>query len=293
MTYIFFACKESTQQTTSQTQTATKTASKAIKKTPTDKRIGKFTTGTLQSAARGEVAYKVYLPPSWTADNKDEYPLLIWIHGQWGTEVHMPACSDVNSITKWMKAGHVKPMVIISLVGDDGDPENMQWYTKVNEKMLLGEGDNELRAFCHREFHTSMNPKKISVTGHSRGASGALYYALGYPEKFASAVAIAYVSDYNLKTLKDFATRNKKRIKDSGIGIKMQIGTLDDFAVGMNRRGTYKLGEHLTSLGIEHSLDVLEGMPHALHQIWQSKRADGKENERYQLEFHSKYLGEN
>ena len=46
--------------------------------------------------------------------------------------------------------------------------------------------------------------------------------------------------------------------------------------------------EHLQGLGIPHEYEVFPGVSHGLRSIWDYRRADGRKNGLYELQFHAR-----
>jgi hypothetical protein len=111
---------------------------------------------------------------------------------------------------------------------------------------------------------------------------------MNHPDKFASAVANAFVSDYALSARKRDATRNRESVLESGIPIRMVIGTRDHYVLEQARTATPEMHEHLEGLGIPHEYEVLEGVTHGLQSIWNYRRHDGHRNGLYELQFHAR-----
>ncbi len=254
-------------------------------------RGGRYTVSTFQSNARGTLYFTVYLPPGWAPEGTETYPLLIFLHGQSGDEYRFSDNVPVTQLNAWIDGGLVPPFVLIAPRGSD-IPNSVQWYYEENVSLLLEEGPGELRHFCWETFRAGGSPRKISVQGQSRGASGTLFFALNHWDAFASAVANAFVSDYVLDSYKEDATRNRDRIIASGLPIRMTIGTEDSYVVNQGRVGSQALHQHLTSLGIPHEYEVLPGVTHAFSSLWHYVRPeDGLVTGLYELQLHARAWG--
>lgn len=250
-------------------------------------RDGRFTRSAFQSEARGWVYFSVYLPPDWTPDDTETYPLIFFLHGQGGDEFAFPRSVQAREINQWIEQGELPPFVLIAPRGADVR-NSVQWYHRPNEIMLTSEGAGELRAYAREHYRAGVDPETVSVHGHSRGATGALFMAMNHPDKFVSAVANAFVSDYALGDRQDDADENRDRVLESGIPIRMVIGTRDEYVLQQNRTATPEMHEHLLGLGISHEYEVLSGVSHALRSIWDHRRDDGRKNGLYELQFHAR-----
>ena len=250
-------------------------------------RDGHYTVSSFQSAARGRVHFTVYLPPAWTPDGTEAYPLIIFLHGQTGDEFRFPDNVPVSDLNQWIGEGAVPPFVLIAPRGAD-EIGTVRWYHTPNVLLLTSDDPSELRAFCWRRFRAGGSSNSLSVHGHSRGASGALHFALNYPDKFASSVANAFVSDYVLEALKTSASENRERILTAGIRLRMIIGPEDSFVLNDGRIGSPAMHLHLDSLGIPHEYEVLPGVTHSFSSLWNYQRPDGLQSGLYELQFHAR-----
>ena len=214
----------------------------------------------------------VYVPPKWSKTRDTAYPLLILLHGQGETETTFPDAIKATNLNNWINQGQLPEMIVIALRGGK-NTKDMQWYDQDNVAMITNEGKGELRMYSHEMFNTSLDASQIALIGHSRGASGALYFAFNFPDRFQTIVSSAYVSDYNLDMLKKAATANVAKIKRNAPRLKLLIGTKDQFALQYDRKGSYIMSEHLKGLEIPHSLDELEGVNHYCDIIWSPVRS--------------------
>ncbi len=238
------------------------------KPVPTFK-TGTYTHTAFHSKERGKVAFNVYLPPNWSKDNATEYPLMILMHGQGEDEFTFLQTLTDSSLNHWMNKGLLaEEFVIIALRGGKNTNE-MQWYSKPNEAMITSNAPNELRAYAHKNFHTSMKSSQISVLGHSRGATGALNFALYFPDKFASVVSSAFVSDYAIERLKQASNQNLAAILASKMPIYMLIGSKDQYVLNNNRTGSPTMSAFFESKGIQHQFKVIENKSHRLSELWE------------------------
>jgi len=248
---------------------------------------GKFVRGSFQSKAKGEVPYFVYLPSGWKENDTTTYPLLIYLYGQGGNEYVFPYTVDVMDINRWIKNGEIPPMVIFCPNGSP-DPEAIQWYQSKNETLLTAE-TGELRSFCRNKFRAGMSSNQIALEGQSRGAAGVLFYALKHSDKFSSFIANAYVSDYNLGTMKGLAQSNQQKIRASNFRLRMEIGSEDYFVKKHNRKGSEILDNYLNELNIPHKHEILEGQGHGYGQFWNFYRKKEKmQNGLFHLKYHAK-----
>jgi enterochelin esterase-like enzyme len=233
-----------------------------------DFKTGTYTHASFQSKERGKVAFNVYLPPNWSKDNAKEYPLMILLHGQGEDEFTFLSALPDSSLNYWIKKQILpEDFVLIALRGGENTNE-MQWYSDPNEAMISSSAPEELRAYCHKNFHTSMESSKISVLGHSRGATGALNFALYFPDKFSAVVSSAFVSDYAIERLKQATEQNLDAILRHKPFIHMLIGSKDQYVLNNNRKGSPTMSAFFESKGIQHQFKVIENKSHRLSELW-------------------------
>lgn len=236
--------------------------------TVTTFKTGSYTHSWFQSKERGKVAFNVYLPPNWSKESAKEYPLMILLHGQGEDEFTFLHALPDSSLNQWMDEGLLpKDFVLIALRGGENTNE-MQWYSDPNEAMITSSAPNELRAYCHQNFHTSMESSKISVLGHSRGATGALNFALYFPDKFSAVVSSAFVSDYAIERLQQASNQNLKAILKYRPAIYMLIGSEDQYVLNNNRKGSPSMSAFFESKGIKHDFKVIDHKSHRLSELW-------------------------
>lgn len=253
-----------------------------------DLKLGGYTYSRFISPSRGVVDYSVYLPPKWQRHTKNTYPLVIFLHGQTGWEQSFPQSVPASQLNDWINRGLIPPMVIVSLrTGRINGREEEQWSSPRNETLLTSDSNNELRAFLRRELHAGMTAKTTSIHGHSRGARGAIHYALKYPQQFASAVANAFVSDYALPETMQLAAQNQDTLRKSGIPLRISIGDRDEFELNLGRQSSAVIHKHLNDLGIKHQYQVFAGVDHGFVNIWNARQANGMPNGLAELQFHA------
>jgi len=207
--------------------------------------------------------------------------------GQGGNERVFPATVPPEQLSTWIYQGLVPPFEVVALRAAypiDTD----QWFDPENVTLITSEAQDELRAFCWKTFRAGGDPRHISLQGQSRGASGTLYFALNHWDKFASAVANAFVSDYYLPNHMDAARRNRDAIVESGILLRMTIGSEDEFAQAEDRSGSRAMDRQLTDLEIPHEFEVLPGVGHGLWPQWNYVRPDGRLNGLYEVQLHAR-----
>ena len=136
---------------------------------------------TFTSPAMGtEVGFCVVLPPGY--DESDaRYPVVYWLHGGGGHE-----SSDLETARTWLtlyEAGEIRPVILVYPTGRrSGYMDHADGQTLV-ETMII----RELVPLVDRRYRTIATRERRAVHGFSMGSSGALKFAIKYPELFSSA----------------------------------------------------------------------------------------------------------
>ena len=248
---------------------------------------GEINYAQIKSEARGTVRLQVYLPPTWNKDTLEAYPLIIYLHGQFGDEHSFFFNVNYRDLNRWVNTGEVPPFVLVSADCQSIYRDDRQWSSNPNETFLTSDEDNELRAFCLKNFNAGGRPEIVSIHGQSTGARGAVHYGLKFPDRFASAVSNAFVSDYAIEEEQLNAFENRDQIISSGIRLRLVIGSLDQYYLTMGRKATYLMHDYLESLGIQHEFEILSGATHFLYSIWNCKNGTGMKNGLYELKLHA------
>lgn len=249
-------------------------------------RGGQYNPGRFISHSRKQVSFNVYLPPGWTQNGKTTFPLLIFLHGMGQDETLFPQTVNAAQLNRWIQQKQIPSLVIVALRGGSGLA--MQWTTDNNKTMLTSESKGELRDHCRKTFRAGMNNELISIQGYSRGASGALWLSMQFPDSFASVVANAFVSDYMVEHLKRIISDNQKKIINSGLSIRMMIGLKDIYTTKRGRRGTRFIHSHLEKLKIPHDFETIPGIGHSFPKLCHYKSPNGQKIILKELKFHAK-----
>jgi len=250
-------------------------------------KVGEVNTAIVNSASRGDVNLEVYLPPSWKKTG-DSYPVIFFLHGSGGNEKGFFNNVDYQQLNDWIKQGELPPFVLIAIASHRLSGVEQQWSTAANETFFTSLAKKELRAFSLENFNAgdlSEKSSKVSIHGHSRGAHGALHYAFKFPDKFTSAVADAFVSDYALAEEQANALQNKNAIINSDIKIRMSVGDKDGFE--SFRHASLILHNYLNEIAIPHEYEVLAETGHSFYSLWNSETASTKINGLYELKLHA------
>lgn len=147
-----------------------------------------------------DMLYSVYLPPSWTWENQDKYPVLYLLHGANGPQVFGDGTPGNNS---WIDGGKIDTQLDMAIAAGDC-PETiviMPNCTVDGKDLFYVNGYNghevKYENFFFDEFIPAVEElfkvdaarSKRAVGGLSMGGYGSLYYAGIHPEMFSYAYA--------------------------------------------------------------------------------------------------------
>lgn len=139
---------------------------------------------TLESEAmKTTVGYSVVLPPSYESQGDARFPVIYWLHGGGGNE-----CSSLFTSQVWRKLYADEDLQEVILVYPNGFRSGYMDHIDgkvMVETMLI----RELIPQIDRDYRTRRGAEGRAVHGFSMGASGALKFAIKYPEMFCAAVA--------------------------------------------------------------------------------------------------------
>ena len=128
------------------------------------------------------VGYSVVLPPGYRVSEK-QYPVVYWLHGGGGNE-----CTSLFTSKSWDKLYETAKIEETILVYPNGFRSGYMDHHDgkvMIESMII----QELIPRIDARFRTIASRSGRAVHGFSMGASGALKFAIKYPDLFCSAVA--------------------------------------------------------------------------------------------------------
>lgn len=125
-------------------------------------------------AKSDSINYLLYLPSDYVADSKQEWPLLIFLHGAGERG------DDLDAVKKWgppriIESGELLPMIVVA----PQCPKGKWWDLDALDAML-----SDLKQ------HYSINDNQIYLTGLSMGGYGTWNWAVRDPNQFAAIVPI-------------------------------------------------------------------------------------------------------
>ena len=136
-----------------------------------------------------EVNVGVFLPPGYHKDLNKRYPVMYWLHGfsGWKNTSGKTGWGEnrVNAIVKMMKAGEVKPMIIV--MPDAANSFGGSFYTN---SLATGNWEDliayELPNYIDANYRTISKPESRGIGGHSMGGSGAVRIAIKHADIFSA-----------------------------------------------------------------------------------------------------------
>jgi enterochelin esterase-like enzyme len=255
---------------------------------------GEYNAFSMLSPARKMVYGTVYLPPGWVPEAQRDYPLLVFLGSrQRGYPDVAPEFYPSDSLNHWIATEAVPPMVIVEVEFATVLGEAEPWSSARNEAFLTSDSRRELRAVCRQRFGARGSASVTSMQGFSFGAAGALHYALAFPDSFASVVSDAFVGDDVLVDERSSALLHLADIRESGLRLRMSIGSMDEFVLQRGRQATYVMHDLLDSLDVPHEFEVVSGVGHDAGQLSRHERPDGPSSVGLlELQFHARAWAE-
>ncbi|MEO6095329.1 MAG: alpha/beta hydrolase-fold protein [Fibrobacteria bacterium] len=216
-----------------------------------------------------DIGYSVYLPPNYTADTTNRYPVIYSLHGLGGTESNDEMARYISPfIQSAIVSNSVPPMIMVFPNGNCD-----KWYldaengsTKVETAII-----RELIPLIENKYRVYTDRGHRAIEGMSMGGFGASLYGVKYPELFCSMVLYAPAMLQNVSggskawfdttgpygKLRQNAAVIKKNIK-----VRMCVGTNDNLGTSVRawRDSLIKAGvsvEYADVSGAAHELGKL------------------------------------
>jgi S-formylglutathione hydrolase FrmB len=142
------------------------------------------------------VGYNVVLPQAYTRDPNRRFPVVYWLHGGGGNE--SSSLFTAKAWTDLIQAKEIDPVILVYPSGfRSGYMDHADGKVMV-ESMII----RELIPRIDREYRTIAKRTGRAVHGFSMGSSGALKFAIKYPDLFCAAMG-AGGGAINLEETKD------------------------------------------------------------------------------------------
>ncbi|MEM6980116.1 MAG: alpha/beta hydrolase-fold protein [Planctomycetota bacterium] len=229
-----------------------------------------------------EISYTIYLPPEYHTEPERRFPVIHHLHGNGGNELKsLPAAIGLHEA---IVAGEVPPMILVMFNGGKST-----FYKNSSDGQLPIEDIFMQEFITHIDstYRTIASGKARCIEGFSMGGRGAVFFAMKYPEAFASLFCQAgnvprlvemfddtpeiYRSELYLGNDRDRwvdddafhnATKNQSKIKKS-MQIQIACGTKD----GGHLPTVRDFHNHLLELQIDHTYIELKGLAHRKPQM--------------------------
>ncbi len=137
------------------------------------------------SATHKPMAYSVYTPPGFTAD--EQLPLVVFLHGAGDNPSSIDEALVGQELDTAISKGLAPRVVLVSPQGDNGFWEN--WVS--GEKSYRDWVVKELMPTVQATYHTLPCPDGCHLMGISMGGHGALAFKLGEPALWHSVSVIS------------------------------------------------------------------------------------------------------
>lgn len=131
--------------------------------------------GEEQTILKEDLQYYLYFPEDYDAGSDQKYPLLLFLHGG-GESGDSLGILKKNGPPKLLAEGKQFPFLVLA----PQNPHKRQWWNVRAVMQLL---DTIVT-------HHNVDPKRLYLSGLSRGGSAAWEIAVQYPEKFAAMAVI-------------------------------------------------------------------------------------------------------
>ncbi len=120
--------------------------------------------------------FLIYLPPCYTENTDERYPVLYLLHGQTYTADQWIRLGAADAINRLIRSGEALPFIIVF-------PDDHYWYTPAGTS-FGGRLVNELVPYIDQTYRTNPDSRYRAIGGMSRGAGWALQLGLTRPDLF-------------------------------------------------------------------------------------------------------------
>lgn len=190
--------------------------------------------GEFTSVQEEALGYYLYLPDGYEEASMEKFPLLLFLHGG-GESGQDLAMIKKNGPPKMLAEGYDFPFLVLA----PQNPHKRQWWNVRAVKQLLDQVVEEYR----------VDPKRLYLTGLSRGGAAAWEMAVQYPDQFAALAVVC-----GMAPLPYASWLNKD------MPIWVFHGTEDKSIPFFESEG---MVSRLKELGYDVTFTIYEGMGHA------------------------------
>ncbi len=230
----------------------------------------------VSSSMQKEVGYAIYLPPNYSVESEERFPVIYYLHGgRPGNEARSVRLTNI--IYDAMLEGTVPPAIYVYVNGGILSHYNYAPYESMGENLFI----KELIPHIDSNYRTIAGREGRAIQGFSQGGRGTTRIMFKYPELFSSGAPGG--AGYAVEKLifendgVEFDTRREDAIRfDFGKGndafslakaysessgpklkIAIWIGT-----AGMNYESTLAYMEYLDNLRIPYETFIVPNVAH-------------------------------
>ena len=143
----------------------------------------------------GELSYLLYEP----AEVSGDLPLIVYLHGGSGKGDDLSLLTSVDGLPEYLADGKVAPDAYVVMPQLTSD-----------HKGWVDVGEDIMKLIGALEEEYSIDPDRVSLTGHSMGGTGVWQLALAYPGSFSAIAPLSgsvMTNELNLKKLSKLSVR--------------------------------------------------------------------------------------
>jgi S-formylglutathione hydrolase FrmB len=144
--------------------------------------------GSFDSKSLGaQERYSVFLPPSYSKNSSQKYPVVYFLHGlnndetSWTVERYG---SIQNTLEQMIISGKLPEFIMVHPRGDNGFYCNYIDGTRRYEDLVA----QELITFMETRYRAAKGRENRAIAGTSMGGYGALKIAMKYPDRYSAVV---------------------------------------------------------------------------------------------------------
>ncbi|WP_019612737.1 alpha/beta hydrolase-fold protein [Psychromonas ossibalaenae] len=137
----------------------------------------------IQSTALGTNSpFMVYLPPGYSQNSEQNYPVLFLLHGYGNNEGQWTRDGKIhNFMDNFLNQGWIQPFIVVMPFGDTS------MYVGDYETHII----NEVRAYVNEHYRVKTGKASTAISGTSMGGFGAFYLAYRHQDVFGLSVPLS------------------------------------------------------------------------------------------------------